>query len=145
MIVVDSSVWINYFNGRATVETDALERLADTRLVIGDLIMAEVLHGFRTETEFNRAQQIFAALEYRPMVGREIAIAAARNHRRLRALGVTVRATIDTLIATFCIIEGHELLHCDRAFDPFERHLGLRVVRAWPARVGRLSSPTRPL
>jgi len=54
----------------------------------------------------------------------------ARNHRKLRALGVTVRATIDALIATFCIVEGHELLHCDRAFDPFERHLGLRVVRA---------------
>ncbi|MGC1341137.1 MAG: hypothetical protein WA854_02350, partial [Candidatus Binataceae bacterium] len=67
---------------------------------------------------------------YRPMAGRKIAIAAAQNHRKLRALGVTVRATIDTLIATFCIIEGHELLHCDRDFDPFERHLGLRVVRS---------------
>ncbi|HUY28138.1 MAG TPA: PIN domain nuclease [Candidatus Binataceae bacterium] len=130
MIVVDSSVWINYFNGRANAETDALERLAGERLVIGDLIMAEVLQGFRAEADFDRAAQVFAALVYRPMVGREIAIAAARNHRKLRARGMTIRTTIDTLIATFCITEGHELLHCDRDFDPFERHLGLRVLRS---------------
>jgi len=130
MIVVDSSVWINYFNGRATAETDALARLAGARLVIGDLIMAEVLQGFRGEADFNRAKQAFARLQYRSIAGREIAIAAARNHRKLRALGVTVRTTIDTLIATFCISEDHELLHCDRDFDPFERYLGLRVVRA---------------
>jgi len=130
MILVDSSVWIDYFNGRATAETDTLERLAGERLVIGDLIMVEVLQGFRAAEDFNRAERVFAALEYRPMVGREIAIAAARNHRKLRTRGVTIRTTIDTLIATFCITEGHELLHCDRDFDPFERHLGLRVVRA---------------
>ncbi|MFZ0890366.1 MAG: PIN domain nuclease [Candidatus Binataceae bacterium] len=129
MIVVDSSVWIDYFNGRPTAEADALERLARAHLVIGDLIMAEVLQGFSAESDFRRAQRIFAALEFRPMVGREIAIAAARNHRALRARGVTVRKTIDTIIATFCITEGHDLLHCDRDFDPFQRHLGLRVVR----------------
>jgi predicted nucleic acid-binding protein len=128
MIVVDSSVWIDCFNGRPTAEADALYRLARARLIIGDLIMAEVLQGFAAEVDFRRAERIFAALEFRPMGGRQIAIAAARNHRALRACGVTVRATIDTIIATFCIVEGHELLHGDRDFDPFERHLGLRVV-----------------
>jgi predicted nucleic acid-binding protein len=130
MIVVDSSVWIDHFNGRSTLETSALERLAGQRIVIGDLVMAEVLQGFRREDDFRRAQRIFAALEFRSMVGLEIAIAAARNHRRLRARGVTVRTTINSLIATFCIIEHHELLHCDRDFDPFERYLGLRVIKA---------------
>ena len=130
MIVVDSSVWIDYFNGRATFETDALERLAGAPLVIGDLIMAEVLQGFRREEDFRRAQRIFAALEFRPMVGREIALAAAQNHRALRGRGVTVRATIDTIIATFCIEHGHMLLHSDRDFDGFEHHLGLRVLKA---------------
>jgi len=129
MIVVDSSVWIDYFNGRPTPETEALDRLAGMRIVVGDLIMAEVLQGFASESAFQRAEEIFAALEFRPMVGREIALAAAHNHRALRARGVTVRSTIDTIIATFCIAEGHDLLHRDRDFDPFERHLGLRVVR----------------
>ena len=129
MIVVDSSVWIDYFNGRATAQTDALYRMAGARLVIGDLIMAEVLQGFAAEADFRRAKRIFAALMFRPMVDRRIVLAAARNYRMLRALGATVRTTIDAVIATFCIIEGHELLHCDRNFDPFERHLGLQVVR----------------
>ena len=130
MIVVDSSVWIDYFNGRSSAETDALERLARTRLLIGDLIIAEVPQGFSRENDFRRAERIFAALEFRPMVGREIAIAAAHHYRTLRAKGVTVRKTIDALIATFCIRHGHSLLHSDRDFDPFERHLGLRVIQA---------------
>ncbi|MHB8381908.1 MAG: type II toxin-antitoxin system VapC family toxin [Candidatus Binataceae bacterium] len=131
MIVVDSSVWINYFNGRASAETDLLNRLLGTEdLLIGDLILAEVLQGFRFDLDFHRALRQLDALEYRSIAGREIALAAAQNHRKLRALGVTVRTTIDTLIATFCIAGGHQLLHCDRDFDPFERHLGLRVVRA---------------
>jgi len=130
VIIVDSSVWIDYFNGRSSAETDALERLARTRLLAGDLIMAEVLQGFSAEADFRRAERIFAALEFRQMVGREIAIAAARHYRTLRARGVTVRKTIDALIATFCIRHGHTLLHSDRDFDCFERHLGLRVLRA---------------
>jgi predicted nucleic acid-binding protein len=130
VIVVDSSVWIDYFNGRATPETDKLEEIAGRSMIIGDLIMAEVLQGFMRENDFRYAQRIFAELQFRSMAGREIAIAAARNHRLLRARGATVRSTIDTLIATFCIAEGHDLLHCDRDFDPFERHLGLRIMRA---------------
>lgn len=129
MIVVDSSVWIDYFNGRTTAQTEALDQLAGARLLIGDLIIAEVLKGFASEAEFRFAQRVLAALEFRPMVGYETAIAAAHNHRALRARGITVRTTIETIIATFCIIGGHELLHCDRDFDPFERHLGLRVVK----------------
>ncbi|HLW72045.1 MAG TPA: PIN domain nuclease [Candidatus Binataceae bacterium] len=130
MKLVDSSVWIDYFNARATPETDLLDRLLSTeRLLIGDLILTEVLQGFRSDADLSRAQGLLAALEFRPLAGREIAIAAAQNFRSLRAIGVTVRNTIDTLIATFCIAEGHELLHNDRDFDPFERHLALRVAR----------------
>jgi predicted nucleic acid-binding protein len=131
VILVDTSVWIDYFNGRATRETELLERLLGVeRLLIGDLILTEVLQGFRSETDFKRAHNYLEALEFRPMVGLEVAVAAANNYRSLRALGVTIRKTIDVLIATFCIIENHSLLHCDRDFDPFERYLGLRVVRS---------------
>ncbi len=130
MIVVDSSVWIDYFNGRPTAEVDALSRLPTPQLIIGDLIMAEVLQGFASESHFLGVQKVFGAVEFRQMGGRAIAIAAARNHRALRARGVTPRSTIDTIIATFCIVEDHELLHCDRDFDPFERLLGLRVLKA---------------
>jgi predicted nucleic acid-binding protein len=131
VILVDTSVWIDYFNGRATRETELLERLLGVeRLLIGDLILTEVLQGFRSETDFKRAHNYLEALEFRPMVGLEVAVAAANNYRSLRAMGVTIRKTIDVLIATFCIIENHLLLHCDRDFDPFERYLGLRVVRS---------------
>ncbi len=130
MIVVDSSVWIDYFNGRPTAEADALELLLHAPLLIGDLIMTEVLQGFASDRDFGIAERVFAAFDFRPMGGRTIAIAAAHNYRALRARGVTPRSTIDTIIATFCIVEGHDLLHCDRDFDPFERHLGLRVVKA---------------
>lgn len=131
MILIDSSIWIDYFNGAQSAETDLLDRLMPTgRLLVGDLILAEVLQGFRTERDAGRALSHFEPFEFRSIVGRNTAIAAARNYRRLRAKGITVRTTIDTLIASFCIAEGHELLHCDRDFDPFERHLGLRVVRA---------------
>jgi predicted nucleic acid-binding protein len=131
MILADSSVWIDYFNGKRGAETDLLDRLMDTgRLLVGDLILAEVLQGFRFESDANRALSHFEPFEFRAMGGHDIAISAARNYRLLRGKGVTVRTTIDTLIATFCIVEGHELLHCDRDFDPFERHLGLRVIKA---------------
>ena len=129
MIIVDSSVWIDYFNGRPTAESDALSRLPPPQIVIGDLIMTEVLQGFAAEADFLGVERVFAAFEFRAMGGHEIAIAAARNHRALRSRGVTPRNTIDTIIATFCIAEGHDLLHCDRDFEPFERHLGLRVVK----------------
>ena len=129
MTVVDSSVWVDYFNGRITGQTDALERILKAQILICNLIMTEVLQGFASETDFQRVAAAFALLEFRAMGGHKIAIAAARNHRDIRSRGVTPRSTIDTIIATFCIAAGHDLLHCDREFDPFERHLGLRVIK----------------
>ncbi|CAN5433882.1 PIN domain nuclease [soil metagenome] len=126
MILVDSSVWIDYFRGDVTPECDRLDALLGrTPLVIGDLILTEVLQGFTAERDFKRALAILDALEVVEIGGREAALAAARNYRTLRALGITVRKTIDTLIATRCILDGIMLLYSDRDFDPFVRHLGL--------------------
>jgi predicted nucleic acid-binding protein len=131
MIVVDTSVWVDYFNGKTTPETELLDRLlSEESLLIGDLILTEVLQGFRSDAAFRRGQRLLAALEFREMVGRRVAIASARNYRALRARGVTVRKTIDVMIGTFCMLNGHRLLHCDRDFDPMERHLGLAIVKA---------------
>jgi predicted nucleic acid-binding protein len=130
MIVVDTSVWIDYFNDRPTPEALHLDSLlAHEPLVTGDLILAEVLQGFRSDLDFRRALNLLSALEFQAMVGREVAVDSARNYRKLRARGVSVRKTIDVLIGTFCIRSGHQLLHADRDFDPMERYLGLRVVR----------------
>jgi predicted nucleic acid-binding protein len=128
MIVVDSSVWIDYFGGRNTRPVEVLGGLVKSSLLIGDLVMTEVLQGFRKETDFRKAQQTLAAFEFRSMLGRDIAIAAAQNYRSLREKGVTPRNTIDTIIATFCVLNDHVLLHNDRNFVPFEKYLGLRVV-----------------
>ena len=130
MIVVDTSVWIDYFNERPTPATSLLDSLLGReRLAIGDLILAELLQGFRSDLDFRRALDFLSALEFQTMVGREIAIDSARNYRSLRARGVSVRKTIDVIIGTFCIKSGHQLLHADRDFDPMERYLGLDVVR----------------
>jgi predicted nucleic acid-binding protein len=130
VIVVDTSVWVDYFNGRATPATDRLDFLLPRELlVIGDLILIEVLQGFRSARNFHRASEYLNTLDFRAMVGREVALASARNYRRLRERGVTVRKTIDVIIGTFCIESGHELLHSDRDFDPMARHLGLRVAK----------------
>lgn len=129
MILVDSSVWIDYFNGTATTQTDALDRLLGQEpLAIGDLILTEVLQGFDNERDFYEAQKMLTSLIVVELCGKEIAIQAAKNFRRLRGLGVTVRKTIDVLIATRCIESGYDLLHNDRDFDPFVRHLGLAIV-----------------
>jgi predicted nucleic acid-binding protein len=129
LILVDSSVWIDYFNGTATTQTDALDRLLGQEpLAIGDLILTEVLQGFDNERDFYEAQKMLTSLIVVELCGKEIAIQAAKNFRRLRGLGVTVRKTIDVLIATRCIESGYDLLHNDRDFDPFVRHLGLAIV-----------------
>ena len=88
-----------------------------------------MLQGFRSEIDFRRALDLLGTLEFLPLAGRQIAIAAARNYRALRSVGITVRKTIDGLIATFCIANHHTLLHSDRDYDGFERYLGLRVIR----------------
>ncbi len=129
MIVVDSSVWIAYFNGKTTRETKLLDELLGVEpIMTGDLILAEVLQGFRTDGDFRRAKAVLDTLIFSRMVGRDIALASAGNYRKLRAKGVTVRKTIDVLIASFCIENGHRLLHADRDFDAIEEHLGLIVL-----------------
>ena len=129
MILVDSSVWIDYFKGAVTPQTEKLDSLLGQELlVVGDLILTEVLQGFTHDRDFNAARKMMTSLTVVELGGEEIAIQAARNFRVLRNLGVTVRKTIDTIIATRCIESGYDLLHCDRDFDPFARHLGLRVV-----------------
>ena len=129
MILVDSSVWIDYFNGLITPRTEKLDQLLGHEpLAIGDLILTEVLQGFVEERAFNEAKKMLTSLTIVELGGQEVAIQAARNFRALRKVGVTVRKTIDTVIATRCIECGYDLLHSDRDFDPFVKHLGLRVV-----------------
>ncbi len=129
MIVVDSSVWIGYFNGVRSRETDLLDALLDTEvLIVGDLVLTEVLQGFRDDEDHRRAEQALAELDFRPMVGREIALKSARNYRWLRGRGVTVRKTIDVIIGTFCIENELSLLHDDRDFDSMRDHLGLATL-----------------
>jgi predicted nucleic acid-binding protein len=129
LILVDSSVWIDYFKGTVTAQTEKLDRLLGQEpLAIGDLILTEVLRGFGDDRDFHAARKMLTSLTVVELGGRQIAIQAAKNFRALRRLGVTVRKTIDTVIATRCIESGYDLLHNDRDFDPFVRHLGLRVV-----------------
>ncbi|MGO4880847.1 MAG: PIN domain nuclease [Bryobacteraceae bacterium] len=129
MILVDTSVWIDYFKGTVTTQTEKLDALlAQEPLAIGDLILTEVLQGFSKEADFKTALEMLTALTVVELGGAEIAVQAAKNYRALRKIGVTVRKTIDTVIATRCIESGYELLHNDRDFDPFAKHLGLRAV-----------------
>ena len=129
MILVDSSVWIDYFRGTATPQVNRLDGLLGSEpLAIGDLILTEVLQGFATDREFNDARKVLLALDMLMLGGPDVAVEAAKNYRKLRSLGVTVRKTIDTVIATRCIVSGHVLLHSDKDFDVFEQHLGLRCV-----------------
>jgi predicted nucleic acid-binding protein len=129
LILVDSSVWIDYFRGAITAQTETLDRLlGEEPLAIGDLILTEVLQGFDDERDFNRARRTLTALTVVELGGQDIAVQAARNFRALRKPGVTIRKTIDTMIATRCIEDGYDLLHNDRDFDPFAKHLGLRTT-----------------
>ncbi len=129
MILVDSSVWIDYFNGVPTPETEVLDGyLGIEPLLTGDLILTEVLQGFRSDRDFNRAKAAMETLIFEPMVGHQIALASARNYRTLRTQGFTIRKTIDVLIATFCIMGGHRLLHSDRDFTIMAVPLGLQTV-----------------
>jgi predicted nucleic acid-binding protein len=129
VILVDSSVWIDYFNGTATPQTDRLDALLGVEpLAIGDLIVVEVLQGFVDDKEFEQAKALLSSLVQVDIGGHDVAVQAARYYRTLRALGVTVRKTIDTVIATRCILNGYALLHSDRDFEPFVAHFGLRSV-----------------
>ena len=127
MILVDSSVWIDYFRGIGSAEVDKLDGLLGNEpLATGDLILTEVLQGFAGDKDFNQAHTLLSSLTIIELGGRKVAVQAARNYRKLRELGITVRKTIDTIIATRCIEDGFALLYSDRDFDPFVKHLGLR-------------------
>ena len=129
-VFVDSSVWIAFFNGVGCPEVAWLDAaLGQRRLACGDLVVAEVLQGFRRERDFERARRALMTLDPQPMLGVERAIRAASHYRALRRRGLTVRKTVDALIATYCLDEGLTLLHDDRDFDAFEAHLGLAVLR----------------
>ena len=129
MLVVDTSVWVDYFNGLENPQSDYLHaNLDQTPILIGDLILAEVLQGFRNNSDFEKVRRALSKYSQAGMVSSELAVQSARNYRFLRQKGVTVRKTIDSLIATYCIENDHQLLHNDNDFDGYEEHLGLRVV-----------------
>jgi len=130
MILVDSSVWIDYFNGKKTSKTDWLDSaLGNKPIIIGDLILAEVLQGFQTENDFGTAKNLLLDFPFMEMLGQNMAIKSAINYRFLRKKGVTVRKTIDVMIGTFCIHHHFSLLHDDSDFDPLEKHLKLKTIR----------------
>ena len=130
MVLVDTSVWVGYFNGLETPRTERLDQLLGSgHLLTGDLILAELLQGFAKDADYRTARRLLLELPCAELVGRDNALRAADYYRRLRKQGVTVRKTIDVLIGTYCIQHGHELLHADRDFDSMQRHLGLRVLQ----------------
>ncbi len=129
MVLVDSSVWIDYFNGKATRQTEILDQmLLQIPLFIGDLILTEVLQGFRNDEDYNKVKEIMSILVCKNLGGPKIAIASAENYRSLRKKGITVRKTIDVIIGTFCISENIPLLHSDKDFEPMVKHLGLKSI-----------------
>ena len=131
MIVVDTSVWIDYFNGTHTPQSNTLDRLLGQEpLAIGDLILTEILQGFRSDGDYRTAKSLLTSLSIFDMLGQENAIRSAEHYRLLRKRGITVRKTADVIIATFCIAENHTLLFSDRDFFPFVSELGLQEVEA---------------
>ncbi len=130
MIIVDSSVWIDYFNGKPTPQTNTLDSLLGAEpLALGDIILTEVLQGFTNDLDFKRAKKLFSGFVLFEMLGEKNAIKSAENYRHLRKQGITIRKTLDCVIATFCIEHKHALLFQDKDFNPFVEKLGLRSVR----------------
>jgi predicted nucleic acid-binding protein len=131
LILVDSSVWIDYFRAEDTPQVALLDKLLGrTELAVGDLILAEVLQGVRSESAFRKVRKTLESFTMIELAGIDIAVKAAQNFRTLRGMGITVRKTIDSIIATRCIEDRLTLLHSDRDFVPFAQHLGLRVAYA---------------
>lgn len=129
MVIIDTTVWIDYLRGFETPQTEWLESHLNQQLLgLTDLTLCELLQGVPNERQVEALQGELSRFEVLPTGGVELAIAAARNYRALRTRGITVRKTIDGLIASFCLLNEHNLLHNDRDFDPFERELGLRVI-----------------
>jgi len=129
MVLVDSSVWINYFNGTTTWQTDILDKmLLQLPLLTGDLILTEVLQGFKKDNDYKKAKETLSVLTCKQMGGYELAVKSADNYRKLRKNGITVRKTIDVIIGTFCINENIPLLHDDKDFEPMVKHLSLKSI-----------------
>jgi hypothetical protein len=129
MIIVDTSVWVDYFNGKRSEETDSLDTmLGNQEILLGDLILTEILQGFQEDRLFREAQNMLESFPVVAMFGMQFAIKSAANYRTLRKRGVTVRKTIDVMIGTYCIEKHIPLLYTDRDFDPMVRHLGLQSV-----------------
>ena len=129
MLVVDSTIWIDYFNGVETPHVEFLNRaLERTPILVGDLILTEVVQGFRHEVDFETARHLLTRFTQAQMVNPALAVQSALNYRILRKKSITVRKTIDSLIATYCIENDHDLLHNDSDYDGYEKHLGLMVV-----------------
>ena len=130
MILVDSSVWIDYFLGNDTPQVEILDRSLGVRIVgVGDLVLTEVLQGFRSDRDYHIARSIMDELSLVEMLGKELAIKSAENFRRLRKMGITIRKTADVIIATYCIERSVPLLFSDKDFTPFVQHLQLIEVR----------------
>ena len=130
MLVGDSSVWIDYFADRPVAACDELDRLLQdghTRLVVPDLVLYEVLRGFRHERAMRQARLLLLTLSVESCGGEDVALAAAEHYRHLRARGITVRSSIDVMIAAFCIEQDYLLLHSDRDYDAIAVHRGLRL------------------
>lgn len=133
MILVDSSVWIAFFRGDYLPQTQFLQTILQnesTDIVVADMVLLEVLQGFRSDTQAKAALNAMTALPCFNLGGKTLARLAANNYRKLRFHGYTVRSTLDCLIATFCIEHSFTLLHNDRDFVPFQQHLGLRVIES---------------
>ncbi len=129
MVLVHSSVWINYFNGQITWQTEILDQmLLQIPVFTGDLILTEVLQGFTKDIDYKKAKESMSILPCKQMGGYEIAIKSAANYRKLRKKGVTVRKTIDVIIGTYCINENLPLLHDDKDFEPMAKHLSLKTI-----------------
>ena len=129
MILVDSSVWIDYFTGAENEATESLDNTLGLKPVaIGDLILTEVLQGFRKDTDYRAAKSMFEDITVFEMLGKEMALKSADNFRLLRKKGITIRKTADVIIASFCIEKKLPLLYSDRDFNPFVRRLGLKAA-----------------
>ena len=128
MIFVDSSVWIDFFNGCKNKQTDfLLNALGQNIIIVGDIVLTEVLQGFKKEKDFQKAKKLLTAFDVEPICDEAIAIQSAKHFRKLKNKGVTIRKTIDCIIATFCIKQGYFLLHNDKDFLPFCEYLKLKI------------------
>ena len=129
MILVDSSVWISYFNGKINPQTDWLDSALGKKIIIvGDIILVKVLQGFKNDRDFQKAKELLSNFQLMEMLGSELAIKSAENYRLLRKKGLTVRKTIDVIIGSFCLHHNMSLLHDDRDFDPLIKYLKLNAI-----------------